>query len=326
MDDAPRLADALREIANVAAYPAIGHRAHRRRWNPADLDVDLKGRVHVVTGGSAGVGLGVARGLARRGATVIIVCRDTARGERVREDLATAPGRVEIEPCDLARPADVHALADRLLARFDRVDALVNNAGASFWDRRLTAGGDELTFATNVLGGFVLTHRLAPALARAAPARVVHVTSAAIYAQRLDAGALLAPPARYRGAAQYANSKRAQVELSAIFAERLAPLGVTSTSAHPGLTATAGTAAAMPIYHRLFSPLLRDVDQGADTTLWLAASPAARGRTGELFFDREARPAHVVPWTRAPRAEALRLWSACIARGAVDPTSLEPDR
>lgn len=326
MDDGIRLADALREVANVAAYPAIGHRLHRRRWDEADLDVDLAGQVHVVTGGSAGIGLGVARGLATRGATVVIVCRDESRGERARRELAATRGRVELELADLASRSSVRALAARLLARHDRVHALVHNAGAVLWDRRVAEGGVEATFATNVLGGFVLTHLLAPALARAA-ARVVHVTSAAIYGQRLDVDGLLERDARpYRGALQYVRTKRAQVELSALWAERLAPLGVTSSCAHPGLTATKGTAETFPLYHRVLGPLLRDVDQGADTIVWLAASKAAHGRTGELFFDRAARPAHVVPWTRAPRAEAERLWAACLALGGLDERNLEHQR
>jgi len=321
-----RLADALREVASVAAYPAIGHRWHRRGWDARDLEVDLGGEVHVVTGATAGVGLGIARGLARLGATVIAVGRDPARGARACREIAAAGGRVELELADLADPAAVRALAGRVLARHPKVHALVDNAGVLLWQRRITASGHEATFAVNVLAGFALGHLLAPALARAAPARMIHVTSAAIYGQRLDVDGLLAPPEPYRGPLQYARSKRAQVELSTLFAERLAGLGVTSTCMHPGLTATSGTAEAFPVYHRVLGPALRDLDQGADTAVWLAASKAARGRTGELFFDRAPRPLHVVPWTESPRAEAERLWAACAALGGLSPDSFEVQR
>lgn len=326
------LSDAIAEIANVAAYPAIGHHLHRRAWNAADLDVDLQGEVHVVTGGSAGIGLGVARGLARRGATVVIACRGEARGEAAAREIEAAGGRVELEIADVADVSAARALADRILARHPRVRSLVNNAGIALWDRAASADGHEMTFATNVLGGFALTCLLAPALARAGTrARVVHVSSAAIYGQRLDVDALLdrgtGERARtYRGAIQYANTKRAQVELSALFATRLASRGITSSTMHPGLTATPGTARSNPLYHRLFSRILRDPDQGADTAVWLAASPAAAGRSGELWFDRTPRPEHVVPWTRAPRAEAERLFEACAERAGIDPESLEPAR
>ena len=321
----------LREIANVATYPAIGHRLHRRAFRAGDLDVDLRGEAHVVTGGSAGIGLAIAEGLAARGATVVIVCRGEARGREAERAIAAAGGRVELMLADVASLAAVRALAERILARHDRVRALVCNAGVSLRDRRASADGLEMTFATNVLGGFALTCSLLPALARAArdsapgrgPARVVHVSSAAIYAQRLDVDALLERGdrgARYQGAIQYANTKRAQVELHAIFHERLARHVVTSSVMHPGLTATPGTASAIPLYHRVFAPVLRDPEQGADTAVWLAASPAAVGREAEIWFDRAPRPAHVVPWTRAPRAEAERLFDACADLVDIDPS------
>src|SRR5262249_33116077 len=156
---------------------------------------------------TAGIGLGIARGLARLGATVIVVGRDPARGERAMREIAAAGGRAELELADLSDMSAVRALAARILARHAKVHALVNNAGVLFWHRRVTAGGHEATFAVNVLSGFVLGHLLAPALARAAPARMIHVTSAAIYGQRLDVGGLLAPAEPYRGSLQYARTK-----------------------------------------------------------------------------------------------------------------------
>jgi NAD(P)-dependent dehydrogenase (short-subunit alcohol dehydrogenase family) len=315
-----RFVEALREVAGVAAYPAIGHRLRRGGWAAADLEVDLRGRVCVVTGASAGLGLAVARGLGERGATVVMVCRDPGRGAAARREVEAAGGRPELELADVASVAAVRALAGRIADRHRRVDVLVNNAGVSLWERRASADGVEMTFATNVLGGFLLTHLLQPALARAAPARVVHMTSAAAYGQRLDVDAMLERDGRaYQGAIQYARTKRAQIELNALWVDRLDDVGVTSRCVHPGLTATPGTAQSVPLYHRVFGPILRDPAQGADTALWLSASPAALGRAGELWFDRAPRPLHLVPWTRSPRAEAERLWAACAALGGVEP-------
>ncbi len=315
MDDRFRLADALRGVIGAAAYPALGHWLHRRGFDAADLDVDLGGKVCVVTGASSGLGLATARGLAARGATVVMVSRDPARGEAARRAVGD---RAELELADLASVAEVHDSAGRIGARHPRIDALVNNAGLSSWAPRASVDGLELTFATNVLGGFVLTHLLLPRLRRAAPSRVIHVTSAAIYAQRLDVDALLGRGGgRYRGAVQYALTKRAQVELNALWAERLAGTGVASSCVHPGLAATPGVEQGFPLYHRLARPALRDADQGADTAIWLCASPAAAGRSGELWFDRATQPTHLVPWTRIPRAEAERLWAACAALGHI---------
>jgi NAD(P)-dependent dehydrogenase (short-subunit alcohol dehydrogenase family) len=310
-----RLAEALREVAGALAYPAIGHRLHRRRFHPEDLDVDLDGRVCVVTGASSGLGLALSRGLAARHAVVVMVSRDPARAEAARRIVG---GRARLELADLSSVAAVHDLAGRIAARYERVDVLVNNAGLSIWELRTTADGLESTFATNVLGGFVLTHLLLPLLRRAAPARVVHMTSAALYVQRLDVDALVAGGRPYRGAIQYALTKRAQVELGALWAERLSGTGVTSSCVHPGLAVTPGVANAAPFYYRFAGPALRSASQGADTALWLAVSRAAAGRSGELWFDRTPRPLHVVPWTRSPRVEAERLWAACTSLGRVE--------
>ncbi len=313
------LGDALREVASAAAYPAVGHLLHRRRFRAADLDVDLGGKVSVVTGASSGLGLAIARALARLGSKVVMVSRDPARAEAARRIVGA---RAEILLADLSDVDAVHDLAARIAARHDRVDVLVNDAGLSILDRRASAGGLELTFATNVLGGFVLTCLLLPRLRAAAEkalgGRVVHVTSAALYLTRLDTDALVSSAGRYNGALQYALTKRAQAELNALWAERLAGTGITTSSVHPGLADTPGVARGFPLYHRLAGPALRDPEQGADTAVWLAASPASAGQSGALWFERTPRPLHVVPWTRSPRAEVERLWTACAALGRVE--------
>jgi NAD(P)-dependent dehydrogenase (short-subunit alcohol dehydrogenase family) len=317
------MGDALRELAGAGSYGGIGYEARRRRWAAADRDdreFDLAGKVCVVTGGTAGVGLATAHGLAALGATVVIVGRSAPRGEAALREIKEACGhhRVFLELADVASVRAVHALAERIKGRHGRVDVLVNNAGASYLQRHTSADGHEMTFATNVLGGFVLTHALLPLLLRAAPSRVLHMTSIAIYVSRLDVDALLSKdPESYHPAIQYANTKRAQVELNALWASRLLPSGVTSSCVHPGLCRTPGVAANLPLYHRVFGPVLRAPTDGADTAIWLAGSSAAAARTGEIWFDRAPRPAHLVPWTRSSAAEAERLWAACAELGGV---------
>ncbi len=318
--NAPTLGDGLRALRDAPTWLAAGHWLHRRAWDPRDLHVDLTGRVCVVTGGSQGIGLGITHGLASRGATVIVVCRDARRGELARQGLA-GRDRVVVESADVSSVASVRDLADRIADRTDRVDVLVNNAGAVFDAPARSVDGHELTFATNVLGAFHLTALLAPLLRAAAPSRVVHVGSAAQYTQRLDVDALLRVAWPWVGAVAYARSKRALAELSARWAERLAT-SVTSNCMHPGLTATPGTSRSFPRYHRALSSALRDVDQGADTALWLAASPAAAGVNGGAFFDRVARPLDVVAWTRSDPREVDRLWDECASRCGLDPEAV----
>ena len=137
----------------------------------------MAGKTCLVTGGTAGIGLVTAGELARMGAAVSIVGRDRARGgaalRRIREVAADA--RVTFLPADLSDQADVRRLADAVLALHPRLDVLVNNAGGLFGRRRLSADGIEMNFALNHLSYFLLTHLLIPALAAAAPARIVNV-------------------------------------------------------------------------------------------------------------------------------------------------------
>ncbi len=313
--DEPGIGGTLRELLAVASYPAAGYWLRRRSWDPAELDVDLTGKVCLVTGANRGLGFAAARALARRGATVVMVCRDPAQGLEARRAIVASgrPERISFELCDIADLGGVRALADRFNQRFSRLDVLVNNASVMLTTLRRTAGGHEATFATNVLGGYYLTRLLLPRLAAAAPSRIIHVGSAALYLQRLDVGALFPASGSYVGELAYARSKRALAELNTIWAERLAGTGVTSNLMHPGLAATPGVARSYPRYFRWFRPVLRDLDQGADTIVWLAVARAVAAESGKLWFDREPRPAYVVPGTRSDRAEARRLWDMCAA-------------
>jgi NAD(P)-dependent dehydrogenase (short-subunit alcohol dehydrogenase family) len=307
------LRDTLRGVLGVASYPALGYLVRKRAWDPAATDVDLAGKVCLVTGGSQGLGYGIASALAARGATVVIVCRDVARGEAARRSIAEVCGadRVVVAGADVSSVRAVRELAATLRASHRRLDVLVNNAGAIFEAPRRSADGLELTFATNVLGGFAVTHSLLALLRAGAPSRIVHVGSAAQYLQRLDVAALLGDGRTHVGELVYARTKRAVSELSARWAEQLAGQGITSNCMHPGLTSTPGVARAFPVYQRAAGAVLRTLEQGADTAVWLAVAEAAAGESGGFWFDRERQPEHVLPWTRSARGEIDRLWAAC---------------
>ncbi len=305
--------DALRGILGVIRYPGIGYESRRATWDPGALDVDLAGKVCVVTGASEGLGLGIAEALAARRATVVIASRDATRGEEAARAIAASTGaeRVVFDPVDVSSVATTLAFAARIASTFGRIDVLVNNAGAVFDTERRSADDVELTFATNVLGGFVLTRALLPLLRRAAPARIVHVGSSAQYLCKLDTDALVSNCARYRGERVYAHTKRAVAELSARWAKVLEGDGITCNCMHPGLTLTPGVQRAFPVYGRTVGRALRTLAQGADTAAWLAISPAAASETGGFWFDRARQPEHVFPWTRCAEGEVDRLWSAC---------------
>lgn len=274
----------------------------------------MTGRRCVVTGGSLGLGAAITRGLLARGAEVLVACRDVARAEQLRPTLAPpdAQARLRIERLDVSSLAEVRAFAETLASRWPRLDVLVNNAGASFPLRRLSVDGHELTFATNALGGFVLTRALRPLLRNAeGEGRIVHVGSAAQYLRALRTDRLLDLRGLYQHELVYAHTKRAQFELSERWAEVLDEEGITSTCAHPGVVSTPGVSEAFPRYAKVVGPWLPAVQEGADTAVWLATSREASGRTGGLWWRRERQPADLLPWTRTPTSERERLWRTC---------------
>ncbi|MFT7625903.1 MAG: dehydrogenase/reductase SDR family protein 12 [Myxococcota bacterium] len=297
----------------MMTYTALGHWLGRRTWTDPGIDIDLTGRRVLVTGANAGLGLATTHALVRRGAHVIMACRSVARGQAALDTLDPPYGRdqLSLRQVDLADLAAVSGFADALLADAEPLHVLINNAGVMLHERQVSPQGHELTFATNVLAGFMLTQRLSGLLARSGQARVINVTSGGMYTQRLQSDDLQSQRPPYHGVRVYAQTKRAQVILTEQWATRLASRGVTCNAMHPGWAATPGVARSMPRFNRLLGPVLRDADQGADTVVWLAASAEPSQETGGLFFDRKRRTTHLTGRTRSTPEARRALWDAC---------------
>jgi NAD(P)-dependent dehydrogenase (short-subunit alcohol dehydrogenase family) len=267
---------------------------------------DLHGRVFVVTGATSGIGRETARELAARGATLALVIRDRARGEALRREIG---GDVHLVVADLASMAEVSRAATELCGRFPAIHVLVNNAGAIFGDRELTADGFERTFALNHLAYFLLTSLLGEPLRRAAPSRVVNVSSAAhqMGKIRFDDLQLARGYSPFRA---YAQSKLANILFTRELARRLEGTGVTANCLHPGTIGSnfgQSGSKAFAFLARLGRPLLAGPRKGARTTLYLATSPEVERVTGEYFVRcRVARPSRAA---RDPET-ARRLWEA----------------
>jgi len=272
---------------------------------------DLAGRTALVTGANAGIGLATAKGLAARGATVLLHGRDRAKLEAaVAEVGAVATAEPRAFVADFAALAEVARLAEAVRAAVRRLDLLVNNAGLIRDREVVTDDGIELTFQVNHLAPFLLTARLLEALAAAAGARVLTVASSAHANQReLALDALLRPP-RYRAFEVYARSKACNILFTRELARRVAGDGIAAYAVHPGVVATrfardGDTGGWLRGLVTLLRPIMRSPEQGADSLLWLAAT-AEPPPAGAYVADRRERQ----PAAYARDAEtAAALWA-----------------
>jgi dehydrogenase/reductase SDR family member 12 len=315
-------ADLLLEATIVGSFSRVGYQARRvlAGWTDPDTTA-LAGRVALVTGATSGIGRAVAEGLARAGATVVILGRDRERTEAARAAIEQAAdrgsGAVDVVVGDLSHLHDVRRVAREIGRSHHRLDAVVHNAGALVHDHRITQDGIELTAQTHVVAPFLLTSLLLPTLAATPESRVIHVVSGGLYTTRLSVEALAhADPADFDGVRAYARAKRASLVLAGEWSARAR--GVTVHAMHPGWVDTAGLQTSLPAFHRVARPLLRTAAQGADTAVWLATSAESGRPGGRLWLDRRPRGTHYRPGTADPPGEAGRLWAWCVERAGVD--------
>jgi dehydrogenase/reductase SDR family member 12 len=304
--------DAALEASVVGSFSRIGLWA-RSRLLPefaAGAPATLEGQTVVITGATSGIGHATATALARLGAAVRFLARDPARAAGACRQIATASGSQQVSYglANLDDPGSVRAFADDYLSTHSQLDVLIHNAGAIHPSYQANDAGTELTVAGQVIAPFLLTSLLLPALLAAGQSRVITVSSAGLYTQRLDPNVLQMPASGYRGVTAYAQAKRAQVALSREWARRLARTGVACHAMHPGWVNTPGIAAALPRFHRVMRPLLRTPGQGADTIIWLATTDPARLGSGKFWHDRRPRTEYRLPWTREALPAARILW------------------
>lgn len=317
-----RVIDTALDRTVAPGFSRVGYAVRKRLpgW-PADPEPgSLDGRSAIVTGASSGLGIATAAGLARLGARVHLVVRDEAKGKGVLADLRRAvPGaELVLWRCDVSDLEDVARFAKEFSATESELDLVVHNAGALPPTRQESAQGHEMTMALHLLGPLAMTEDLLPLL-RDREARVILVTSGGMYTQRLRDDDPEFTSGDYSGSVAYARSKRAQIELLPTLTQRWAPYGVRVYATHPGWADTPGVAESLPAFRRLTGPILRDADEGADTTVWLAAtSPAPT--SGGLWHDRRQRPTHMQARTRSTPEQVSRMWAWVEEQARLEPT------
>ncbi len=293
------MADTVLDRTVVPGYSRIGPRL-RRRWWPADpAPRSLDGRHVIVTGASSGLGTAAARGIAELGATVHLVGRTLERLEQAAEDIRAGQPDADLvcDVCDVSDLGAVRAYAADLVERVDTLHALVHDAGVMPPERTESPQGHELALATHVLGPLLLSELLRKALRADGDARVIWVSSGGMYTQPFThevATDLEYTAEDYSGATAYARTKRMQVIVAEQLAARLEADGICVHSMHPGWADTPGVTDSLPSFAKVMRPLLRSPAEGADTIVWLTASPAGERDDREVLV-RPAAPAHRVP-------------------------------
>ena len=275
------------------------------------MAADMHGKVCVVTGANSGIGKETALGLARLGATVVLVCRSQERGAAALAEIEQQSGNdsVSLLVADLSSQRQVRRVAAAYRQQFDRLDVLVNNAALSRRHRAVTEDGVELTLAVNHLAPFLLTNLLLDRLKASAPARVVTVSSAAHKDAEINFADLQGEQSYATfGFGAYSQSKLANVLFTYELARRLAGTGVTANCLHPGVVATAifrDTPLLLRLGLALARPFILGSAQGADTVLYLATAPEVAEVSGRYFEKRK-------PVQSSPRSYdtevARRLW------------------
>ena len=251
----------------------------------------MQGKTVVATGATSGIGEVAVTKLAAMGARVVLVARNAKRAEATLARLEqVAPGRGHrAHTGDLSLMSETRRVGEAIAASEARIDVLVNNAGAMFSERRITAEGLELTFALNHMAYFVLTQALRPRLIASAPARIVSTASTAHSRARLDFDDLQSAGA-YSGWKAYCRSKLCNILFTRELAQRLAGTGVSANSLHPGFVASRFGDEAGGWIGRVF-PLVKllaiSPEAGADTIVYLASSPEVATVSGEYFAKRK---------------------------------------
>ncbi len=290
--------------------------------------VDLAGKTAIVTGAASGIGVETARALASAGARVVMPVRSRDKAEAVAADIRATTGnaKVEVADMDLADFASVRAFADAFIAAGAPLDLLINNAGIMATPERRIMDGFELQFGTNHLGHMLLTCRLAPALLKGAPGRVVELSSIGHRRASINFDDPNFQHHPYDKWEAYGQAKTANSLFAVGLNRRLEPKGVNAYAVHPGGIMTGlqrdMSAAEIKAFGWVddegrINDRFKTVSGGASTSVWCATSPLLAAGGGVYCEDcniAQAVPADdpsfagVRPWAIDPDA-AERLWT-----------------
>lgn len=251
--------------------------------------IDMKGKVCIVTGANSGIGKETALALAGMGATVIMVVRSMKRGERAKSEIIsqTTNASIDLMICDMSSMESIRHFVAEFKHKYTRLDVLINNAGAFFNNREVTAEGFERTVAVNYLGPFLLTHELLPLLKTSAPSRIINVSSGLHKSGKIDFNSA----ENYSGMRAYSNAKLMVIMFTYELARHLEGTGVTVNVLEPGFVATNigknSGSLLTTIMYKLVRPMQINAKKGSETSIYLASSDEVKYTTGKCFAKKQ---------------------------------------
>lgn len=255
-------------------------------------EIFLKDKVCIITGSNSGIGKETALALAGMGATVIMVVRNRERGDKARSEIVEESGNnsVDLMICDLSSMESIRSFAAEFKNKYNRLDVLLNNAGAVINKRQVTDDGFEQTFAVNYLAPFLLTHELLPVLKESAPSRVINLSSGLHKTAKLNLDDLQSELS-FKSRRVYGSAKLMVVMHTYEIARRLKDTGVAVNVVLPGFVATnlgQNTGSLMSrVMFGMMKPFQLSPKEGAMTSVHVASSPEIEGVTGRCFEKKE---------------------------------------
>ncbi|XP_048339951.1 retinol dehydrogenase 12 [Sphaerodactylus townsendi] len=270
--------------------------------------VKLNGKVAVITGANTGIGKETAKDLARRGARVILACRDMVKGEAAACEIRTMTGNQQViaKKLDLADTKSIQEFAENFLKEEKELHILINNAGVIMCSYSKTVDGFEMQFGVNHLGHFLLTFLLLERLKQSSPARIVNVSSLAHRIGKISFHDLQSEKS-YNWGQAYCQSKLANIHFTMELARRLQGTGVTVNAVHPGSVLTELPRQTSTIYTiwRNIPFFLKTPEEGAQTSVYCAVAEELESVSGKYFSD--CKPAYVSAQGRDEKT-SKKLW------------------
>ncbi|MGV9010462.1 SDR family NAD(P)-dependent oxidoreductase [Brevundimonas sp.] len=280
------------------SFTRVGYIARGLPFRP--VRADYASQTWLITGATGGLGKAATLKAVAKGATVHAVGRNLAALDKLKTETAGMSGTLVPVICDLSSMQAVSAMARRLEIAETQYDVLVNNVGLLMREFEATAEGFETSYATNLLGHYILTEQL-QAQGRLKPgAAIINVVSGGLYNVPLNKSMLNIPQEKFNGFAAYASHKRAQIALAEHWRAAFAETGIKTYAVHPGWADTAGVKTSLPKFRKVLAPILRNDAEGADTIDWLGAIRPTEV-VDQIWFDRKPRTAHAYAKTRETR-------------------------